>query len=511
MEDSLVSGNMHLALASATIGDAFNEAGTVHVYYQRSKDAYVATYNLDPGTIDKAGTEVLVLAHDTSTGSYEKDDGISGLSVQRCVAISVTDDPLNAVSGPQWEASHIGISPNSITVSGTGCTGAPTYAGLLKQGWSYGGTTVQDRFNVNNTTGCTTVTASYLYTDCSFYDSGDTTAAHHCTFPSTFDPDSDSTTTGELGFCRLFMVYEAITDLDSGQENHHFFLAHAQQPRGPWTRYLPGSDTIPNADDVVLFNTGPHTSTDPGGTLSFTGVPGLVWDPMDQAWRMWFAGDAYDEAGVMYSESDDDGKTWGIGSSASGPDCWDTGSGQWDTTVCEFVGWSTSPGPVPNVSGTAVNPDLVDPDVVLADVSGDTALELLLFGTGADNGCTPAENGVILVSEQDLGDSLWTWNDSVYADTLTGVVLEQRGYNCPSDDTTTNDRVADPTGVTLPLPGGGVGYIMFFQMDGKIYVSGSGFQCSNWIDDDADSLVDYGADSMINEVTNCQSPTDNSE
>ena len=50
-------------------------------------------------------------------------------------------------------------------------------------------------------------------------------------------------------------------------------------------------------------------------------------------------------------------------------------------------------------------------------------------------------------------------------------------------------------------------YVMFFTQvpANGVHVAGSGFACSNFVDDDGDGTVDYGHDD------NCQSPTDDTE
>ena len=79
---------------------------------------------------------------------------------------------------------------------------------------------------------------------------------------------------------------------------------------------------------------------------------------------------------------------------------------------------------------------------------------------------------------------------------------------------------SDPTCADLlhdfTVTGVGPGkYVMLYQpvfrLDGDleqsdgVYLSASGFACSNFVDDDGDGDIDYGGD------TGCQSPTDDSE
>ena len=307
------------------------------------------------------------------------------------------------------------------------------------------------------------------------------------------------------------MLYAGASD--SFQENS-LLLAHAQEVDGTWTRYPGDADTLPDSDDVVLFNTGPHPWDTDGDDYSFTGVPDLFWDNSDDVWRMWFSGAPVGNPGTLYSESADDGLTWGITSTrVAGADCWD-GSAH-DTGVCKFLTWNATPGDPPDNQDMDASPPWDDPGVLKADIVGDTEPELLMFATAADGACDSdageGQNAVTLVSyhknqgdQTEASDSDWIWKDVVDADSLHGVVLDQ-SYTCPSGGT---NNVNDPTPATYPLSGGGTGYMLFFAMGGSMYVSASGFECSNFQDDtsDTDTLVDYSGDTL-----GCNSPTDDSE
>ena len=514
--DTATTPAMHLALEDAVILDAVNAAGTVVVYYQMSQDVWVADYDLTTGLIDNDHRDT-VLVHDTHTGSYES-NGISGAGVQFCHALTVADDTLSPVTGITYGASHIGISPASISVWGDGCSGTPTYEDGFKIGYGLGAVYFRDRFDVGNTGGCTAVHASYKYTDCSFSPSL-TYDYYHC--PTLDDPDTNDTDTDASNYsvaCRFFMIYEGrYTDTDSF-DNHVFLMAHSREAKGPWVRYLPGGDALPDSDDVILYNTGPH-QLGSAGDYSLTGGPSLLWDNGDQVWRTWFSGDPDGYASTMYSESPNDGQGWGIGTYAeapTAPDCFDSGTPGWDSTVCGFLGWNSTPGDPPDISGSVMDPDVQDPDVILANIDTDTPLELLMFSKGADGSCSTGgpQDGVILVSvHESLGDmsaDSWVWDTTVERDSDGyGRVLDMRSYACPNDPDsggdTTWDHLADPTTMADPLGGGEFGYIMFYEMQGDIYVAGSNFACSDFEDNDADSAVDYGDD------VGCESPTDNAE
>ena len=514
---------MHQALAQSgnLLLDAINTPSGVFVYYRNSSGNVVrAPYDLTSGLIDSTSLDT-VLVHDTNSGSYEE-NGITGASLQLCHARQVEDDTLTVLSGSTYTASHIGIVPASISVSGTGCT--PTYSSAFRPGYHLDSDTyLHDAFDVTNTSGCSAVFASYNYTDCSFYDTADSTAEYVCVLG--YDPDStdgDSDTSHYHGPCRFFMVYEGVHVDAFLYEHHNLLLAYARDGGGPWQRYKPGGDSLPDSDDVILFNTSEHSKGSAPSLYSSTGGPSLIWDPdagdatYPGAWRMYFSGEAKNAPGTMLSESYDDGKTWGIALNYSfAPDCYDSSGPGWDTTACAFPGWDTTGLQPPTDTQTILTPTVVDPDLVWADIDTDTNQELLLFTKGADASCSPGpQQGVILVSaHQDAGDmalSDWLWLDSLPRDSVYGRVLDQRSYACPRDSDsmgdTFYDKLADPTAVVYPLSGGLKGYIMFYMMKGHIYVAASNFPCSNWSNDDStDTIIDYPYDS------GCASPTDMTE
>jgi hypothetical protein len=109
-------------------------------------------------------------------------------------------------------------------------------------------------------------------------------------------------------------------------------------------------------------------------------------------------------------------------------------------------------------------------------------------------------------------------DNTVHADSVTGVLIEQNSTDCESDDTDTDpqnfhEQVYDPA----PLMVSSGKYLMFFGMRpdgetiGNLYVAASGFQCSDFVDNDSDSLVDFGAQTGQELKSACASPSDDAE
>ena len=490
--------HMHEVVSNGTPLEAFREGQKVYLFWQDGGNVKVQEYGLNDGAL--TGSSTTVLTHITSPSSSFEAGGIDGASVERCQGIQANNKTLTQVSGARWSAPHIGIAPATVVVSGTGCDNPPSYNGSFADGYFDGSSTyTTDNFLVADSANCTSLTASYKFSNCSLFDPSDSTVPYRCE-----DPD-DSTKTG---YCKYFMVYSGN---DSASDNKYLLLAHAQGITGPWERYAGDSDTVPDDSDVILYNKSVHGINDCNDNTSFTGVPDLFWDAGDGVHRMWFAGDVCNNPSTMYTETAKDGLDWGLTSTRSfGDDCY--GASAVDTTVCDFLAWTG--GDPPDNTASNDDPDYTDPGVVAADVEGDTEEELLIFATGADDGCDATagegQSAVTLVSvHTDLGDqgtSNWSWHTVTDYDSENGVVLDQR-YNCPSEDTGGGrNNIHDPTPVDF-ASAGSKKFILFFGMgDHKVYVSGSGFACSDLQDNgDADTLADYGAD------TGCESPTDDSE
>jgi hypothetical protein len=137
--------------------------------------------------------------------------------------------------------------------------------------------------------------------------------------------------------------------------------------------------------------------------------------------------------------------------------------------------------------------------VIPLNVDADPNVELGMMFSGADRFCTPDAWGVQLWQTHedggDQGTSNWSWTQSVYSDAADGVVAA--AGSC-------SGRSVMDAEIVRHAPGK---YVMFNNIDGYIYASGSGFACSNFVDDDGDGLTDYGPESAVQ----CQSPTDDAE
>lgn len=486
--DQVLSGGLPL--------DAIKYAGDIWIFHKISGDIKVAKYNTDAGTL--SGTSGVLIAPESDTNSYDS-DGIASANVELCAGQQSGWQDLTNISGSNWEAPDIGIAPPTIVVrkkptdTGT-CGSLDVDTTTFTDGYNDDVIFVYDRFDLTNEGTCTTFQARYTYTNCSL--TGDDR------FWCEMDVDPVSDSDEEYGYCKFFMMYEGEATL-SGKENKFLFLARAQEPDSVWRKAMAG--TYPVSTDVKVQNSGQHSSGESAGDRSFAGVPDFVFD--DGVWRMWFVSE---DAGapIRYTESDDDGITWGFGGNAAATiDCYDTTASAFDTGVCKAIAWGTEP---PDDSSTYPDPDGIDPGFLVVDIDTDAALETLMFTAGADDGCAGAGEGTNLVilasSHDDLGDqgaSDWTWIDNVEVDNSDGVLVDEDGSTCNNS----TDRVYDPTPVKYATDQ----YIMFFGMDGHMYVAGSGFQCSNFVDDDSDSKTDFGGGTGEELAADCASPTDDSE
>jgi hypothetical protein len=485
------AGGAHVVLANATVFDAIMVSGSPWVLYKEGTSVKVDVYDTVSGEL--SGAPTTILTPNVDTGSYEK-EGIHGANVALCSPRQATGQTLTQVSGATYSLPNIGIAPPTIQVTGTGgsCPAVQVAAASFVDGRKTTTTTTTDRVDLANRGSCTAFTASYTYTNCSLAD------------PYTCKMADGS---GDDGYCKLMMVYEAWADTDndsSTPKDRHLLGAYSQEMDSGWARYLPGSSTpaLPDAEDVLIANRAPHEGSTTDDVYSFAGVPELVWDPGLGLWRMWFVTEGTGIAPIHYAESSDDGQTWGITSYNQPNDCYDTTANAYDTAACTLLAWSTGGSP-PNYSATSKNPDTVDPGVV--DLNG----TLHMFVTGADRGCGSGPELAVILRQGhgDWGDqsggARWTWDSSVEEDGTDGVVLEEDASICEWDDSSNDgdDQVGDPT----PLKIATGKYALFFQMDGGIHVAGSGFQCSNWTDDDAGGGTDYPDD------VGCDSPTDDTE
>ena len=504
-----LASNGHEAMTVYTtptvLHDAIKVGSTVYVFYGDSGDIKMAEYEPTTGLIDVSGTEVDVLDHSSDSLSYDYVAIVSSV-VGLCSKQEEDDDPLSSISTNLYEASRIGINPVSITVSGSGgtCASLQVVPGSFVQGYEDGGSYQYDRFRLQNRGSCTSFYADYDYTNCSLTG----TSAFQCEMA--VDPDGDGDT--EYGFCKFFMVFEgqADTDSDSGTPlDRHFFLAHAQEIDGPWQKYV--GDTYPTSSDVLIANTGAHMGGS-AGDYSFVSVPDLVEDTGEGVWRMWFVTEDTAAPSVRYSESADDGLSWGIGSYGTDIDCWDSSTSSFDSSACTEIEWTSNAVTPPDDSSYSRDPDIVDPGLVVLDADGDSDLDLGMMFAGADESCSGGpEWGVFLWQvHEHLGDQSggekWAWEDSVQADSSYGRVVDRDPANCPSDLDPVDiddDRVFDPTIVKYATDQ----YIMFYNDDDSVYVAGSGFECSDFLDNELDGYTDFGDGGD----EDCDSPTDDNE
>lgn len=510
----------HEAKADALPLDAIKIGGDIWVFYKASGQIEVATYNLTTGLLGTASGELL--APDTDSLSLDQ-DGISSANVELCRALQRgwTDLNYDSVTGLyEPSAQDIGIAPPTIEVrdkSGP-CASINAPASSFVDGYQDDTVTHYDQFALTGISSCSgNYETKYRYTNCSLTGSD----RFWCEPPDTVDTDSYV----ERGYCKLMMMYEGLYD-DGTNENHYLILARSQEPDATWRKAISGS--YPVLADVRVRNTGPHHGGS-GGVYSFAGVPDLAWDDDDDVWRMWFVSE--DEGSIRYSQSSDDGINWGITSTGTSIDCYDTTASAFDTTKCVAQAWVSSATP-PEDTDTTKNAFTIDPGVVLLDLDTDPDLETLgMFFAGADDGCDGdttddiGEKRIILVGTHDAmgdqgGSTEWTWDNTVHADSVTGVLIEQNSTDCESDDTDTDpenyhEQVYDPS----PLRVSSDKYVMFFGMRpdnetvGNLYVAASGFECSDFVNNDADTLglVDYGNQTGQESYIDCESPSDDSE
>jgi len=176
-------------------------------------------------------------------------------------------------------------------------------------GYKNGSTYITDSVQLQNTGTCTSFLANYNYTNCGFTGND----AYRCVM----DPDPVADSDNEQGFCRFLMVYEARYDGDADpatDDDRVFLVAHAQHVDGQWERYLPRASGYPTTSDIRVQNTSRHNQDASANLYSFVSVPTLHYDDTDGLWRMWFVTEDKGRHSVRYSESDDNGLSWGVGS-----------------------------------------------------------------------------------------------------------------------------------------------------------------------------------------------------
>lgn len=440
------------------------------------------------------GTPSTVLTPDTTAGSVEA-RGLNSAQLGRCSTKHVAGDPLTW-DGTVYRTSHIGVQPASVRVSGNGgaCSSLRVSPRSVTPGYENGATLTTDGFGLSSPGSCVNFTADYDFTTCGFAGA----AAYRCEMSP--DPVADADT--ETGACRYLMVYEAVSDGDNDPttvDDRALLTAHARDLDGTWERYLPSGATTPGPTDIRIENTSEHAGDGGANLHSFVSVPSLWYDAKTALWRMWFVTEDAGGPSIRYSESDDDGQSWGIGGGTGAPiDCW-TGT-QFDDTACTEIAWTGTPPPDDLTLPDTRSPDTLDPEVLYGNFDGLPGSELGMMFTGGDDGCADGDWGVQLWQlHRDGGDQSsgtnWTWSAAVAADGVDGVVMDRDDSSCASAGTIVDAEI-------VPYRRG---YLGFFNAHGGIHVAGSGFRCSDFADNDASGTTDWPADA------DCANPWDGSE
>lgn len=488
--------------------DAFGFDNEIWVLYGSNHDILADTFDPTYGaTGQMSGSPVTLLTHDTSTGSVEM-DGLNSAQMGLCSLTQVSNDTLTW-DGSKWRTTHIGIRRASITLSGTGtCIGLGVTTNSFVPGYENSGTYKLDGFNIDKPLGCSNVLASYDYTTCSFAGND----AYRCEM----DPDPISDGNPEYGFCMFMMVYEADYDGDGSQsdsdsatnspDDRVLLVAHAQHVDGPWVKYAPDTPAYPTTSDIRVQNTSEHQDEGADGIHSFVSVPALHYDTTDGLWRMWFVTEDAGDHSVRYTESDDNGQSWGMGGGGGGTiDCWNGAA--FDSSACVNIDWVGTPPPDSTVD-TWRSPDIVDPEAIWGNFDGSPGNELGMMFTGGDDGCGSNDWGVQLWQiHADHGDqsggTKWDWKTSVAADGTNGKILDpDTGFCGTAGDP---DFAMDPE--IVPYNGGYLAFFNGYYVSTTPYmaVGASGFACSDFVDNDSGGGTDYPLD------VDCDSPWDPSE
>ncbi len=507
-DDVRANGYMVLPFGDGVVANAAD------IFFDRG-EAWVLLGGLDVAPLDRQSGLIDYAARTSVVRPGESEDAadrdaIANASIRRCTAHAAADVPLtrDAVSG-LWHAPNLGIDPDTLVLDGGGsCTPELGPQGILPGHRDAAGARTLDEVDV---TGCDAdVTASYNWTTCSF----EGLDAWHC--PLDADLDGNPGTT-EYGACAWFVVYEGNTVLAEPSETMptqydlRMYLAHGASLRSSFVKYTADGTNNPARTDARVSSTQPNRLNDIAGS-SWASVPSLYWDPADQLWRMYFSAEGLEAPAESYSESADDGLTWGIGGHyAPTVDCWDDAAGDFDPLACRSVTWAEGAEP-PDDPTTDRTPDVVDGQVIpWPGPEAEDGGVMLLF-SGADARCAPSPRWSNYAAgfHPDGGDLTsdvaWTYVDSVLADPDHGAILSPDRSDPECADLLHDFTVAqDPEGR----------YIMLYQpvwrrdvevedSDG-VYLSASGYACSNYADDDGDGLADYGAD------PDCDSPLDDEE
>lgn len=472
-------------VGSSSLMDAFVDGSTVWVLTSDGANFSVQPYDTTTGAL--TGNPKVILSRDTSNTSSVEHEGINSGNLGRCVPMNAVNDRLTW-DGTKYRTTHIGVQPSSVIVTGSGgsCPTVRVTPSTFVSGYKDGSTYTYDGFGLAGRGGCTSFTASYTYTNCAY------TGLDAFRCPMAVDPDGDAGV--EYGACRYLLLYEGMRANTGGVPNDRvLLLANAQSLSSIWVRYLPSGSSYPTSADARLSNTADHDAWGPN-QYSFVSVPTLYYDARAALWRMWFVSEDDGRPAIRYSESPDDGQTWGVGVYGDARDCWDGAA--FDATACTEIAWVGTPPP--DDLGSVRTPDIVDPEVYPLNIDTDPNPELAMMFTGTDRSCaTPSGRVQLFQTHQNQGDQLisdWSWMQAVFMDAYDGVVLSNA--RCPPATSMMDAEVVRYANGK---------FIMFNNTRGGYYVSGSGFSCSNFIDDDGDGRVDFGPDG------GCASPTDDSE
>jgi hypothetical protein len=458
--------------------------------------------DLETGLIQsEAATPVLSrgVAEDAADVGAISNATIRPCAPQQAEDVALEHDPATGL----WRTPHLGIDADSVTLDGGGaCEPSLGPAGVVP---GYVDAQGERSFDAIDVAGCAEgVTASYAWTSCSL----EGEAAWRC--PLLDDRDGDPATT-ELGACTWFLIYEgnaAPPGSGARQFDLRLFLAHGASLHAPFRKYTADGGDDPTLADARIASTVPHGLSDIEGS-SWASVPSLYWDEPARLWRVYFTAEVSSGSAQWYAESADDGLTWGVdGHRAASVDCWDAAVGAPDEAACRAVTWAEAHTPADDPR-TGRTPDAVDAQVIPWPGPEREEGRVLMLFCGANPRCGPGPRWGSYGAgwHPNRGDASATWAsiDAVAADPEHGVLVTP-----DAADDECADQMHDFT-VAEVAEGR---YVMLYQpvwVDGAaqesdgVYLSASGYACSNFADDDGDGAVDYGVDD------GCSSPLDESE